>query len=232
MKIGFSTGCLYKTHDPLAAETFAVFGKMGCNAIEIAWNVGGFDELEKIAKIKPEDLAGFEYVSIHATSFDDFNETEIVAMLQKLTEINDKLKFKAVVLHPYETMNWDIFRQFDLPFMIENMDWRKDFGKYVDSLEDIFSKFNAPMVLDLNHCYTNDPSMRLAQDMVETFGGRIEEIHLSGFETFHEPLFKTKQTEILQAIPDKRLPIIIESGCENVEEAKKEFEYVKNFLLA
>ncbi len=232
MKIGFSTGCLYKTHDPLAPETFAVFRKMGCNAIEIAWNVGGFDELEKIAKIKPEDLAGFEYVSIHAPSFDNFNETEIVAMLQKLTEVNDRLKFKAVVLHPYETMNFDIFRQFDLPFMIENMDWRKDFGKYVDSLENIFSKFDAPMVLDLNHCYTNDPSMRLARDIAETFGGRIEEIHLSGFETFHEPLFKTKQTEILQSIPDKRLPIIIESGCENIKEAKKEFEYVKNFLLS
>ena len=230
MKIGFSTKCL-KNYDRFAPETFDIFRKMGCNAIEIAWRKN-IDEFKKIAKIKPEDLAGFEYVSIHAPSFYRFNEIEIVSMLQKLTEINDRLKFKAVVLHPYETMNWDIFRQFDLPFVIENMDWRKDFGKYVDSLEDIFSKFDAPMVLDLNHRYTNDPSMRLARDMAETFGGRIEEIHLSGFETFHEPLFRTKQTEILQAIPDKRLPIIIESGCGNIKEAKKEFEYVKNFLLS
>ena len=231
MKIGFSTGCLHKTHDPLVPETFDVFRKMGCNAIEISWQ-GGMNEVKKLLSLQEADFVGFKYISLLTPAFDKFSETEIVEMLQKLVEVHEKIKFNAIVLHPYETMNWDIFRQFDLPFMIENMDWRKDFGKYVDSLEDIFSKFDAPMVLDLNHCYTNDPSMRLAQDMAETFGGRIEEIHLSGFETFHEPLFKTKQMEILQAIPDKRLPIIIESGCENVEEAKKEFEYVKNFLLA
>lgn len=229
MILGFSTKCLYKTHGHFAPETFDIFRKMGCNALEITWH-GGFEEMEGLANIKSSDLAGFEYVSLHAPSFDGFNETEIVEMLQKLSEINEKLKFKAVVVHPYETMNFDIFRQFDLPFKIENMDWRKDFGKYVDSLEDIFSKFDVPMVLDLNHCYTNDPSMRLAHDMMETFGGRIEEIHVSGYEKNHEPLFKTKQEEILQAIPDRRLPIIIESICGNVEDVQKEFEYIKQIL--
>ena len=229
MKIGFSTQCL-KNCDRFAPETFDIFRKMGCNAIEIFWR-NGMEEFKKLAAIKADDLAGFEYISIHAPSFYKFGETEIIEILKGLSEIHQRIKFKAVVIHPYETMNFDILRQFDLPFKLENMDWQKDFGKYADSLEDIFSKFDAGMVLDLNHCFTNDPSMRLAQDMAETFGGRIEEIHLSGFEKLHEPLFKTKQTEILQAIPDKRLPIIIESGCENIEEAKKEFEYVKNFLM-
>ena len=229
MLIGFSTKCL-KNCNRFAPETFDVFRKIGCNAIKIAWR-HNLDEFEKISMIKPYDLKGFKYISIHTPSFYRFNETEIVDILQKISEVHKKLKFNAVIIHPYETMNFDIFRQFDLPFKVENMDWKQDFGKYTDSLEDIFSKFDVPMVLDLNHCYTNDPSMLLARDFAENFGGRIEEIHVSGFEKLHEPLFKTKQTEILQAIPDKRLPIIIESGCENIEEAKKEFEYVKNFLM-
>jgi hypothetical protein len=86
------------------------------------------------------------------------------------------------------------------------------------------------MVLDLNHCFTNDPSMRLAAEMYAAFGKRISMVHISGFEKLHEPLSRTKQLEILTAIPDKNLPIIIESGCDNIEEAKKEYEYIKNFL--
>jgi hypothetical protein len=228
MKLGFSTGCLYRTHDSLALETFDVFRKIGANAIELMWHEKE-DEL-KLLKIEKKDLEGFSYVSLHAPALDNLSEAEIVRILEIILEAHKKIIFDAIVLHPYETMNWDIFKQYELPFLIENMDWRKDFGKYADSLKDIFEKFDVSMVLDLNHCFTNDPSMHLASDMHDSFGGRIKEIHLSGFETFHEPLFKTKQEEILKAIPNKNLPIIIESVFDSADEAKQEFEYVKNFL--
>ena len=111
------------------------------------------------------------------------------------------------------------------------MDWKQERGKYVDSMQAIFEKIDAGMVLDLNHCYTNDPSMRLAKEMTDEFGTRISQIHLSGFETDHDLLFKTKQTEIMDAIVDKNLPIIIESICETVEDVKAEFKYVKKYLF-
>lgn len=226
--MGFSTGCLYKTHNGLERSTIEIFRNVGCNAIEIMWHEA--DETEKLLDLDVELLKQFEYVSIHAPSFGIYNDVQIVAMLQVLAQAHEKINFKAVVLHPYANINWDVFRQFDLPFMIENMDWRKEVGKYTESLEEIFSKFDAPMVLDVNHCMTNDPSMHLAQELSEKFTDRIKEIHASGFETFHECLYKTQQQEILSAIPDKNLPIIIESGCETIEDVEKEFAYLKQYL--
>lgn len=224
MLLGFSTGSLYKTHELISKEAFEAIRSLGCNAIEL--NCRNEDEILKLlTTIKPNDLAGFEYVSLHAPNVVNVNTLEL---LQRAQEI---FHFKAIVIHPDEVENWEIFSRFELPFAIENMDWRKERGKYVDSLQTVFEKMDSKMVLDVNHCFTNDPSMLLAKDMVAEFGSRISQVHLSGFETFHEPLFKTGQVEIMDAIPDKNLPIIIESGCETIEDAKKEFEYVKNYLF-
>jgi hypothetical protein len=223
MLLGFSTGCLYKTHEPIARETFAVFRGLGCNAIELTCND---DEaiIKLLAEIRPKDLDGFTYVSLHAPAI---HNKYTLDLLQRAQDI---FQFKTIVVHPDEVDSLNVFLGSKLPLAIENMDWRKDIGKYVESMQDIFKKSDFPMALDLNHCFTNDPSMRLAAEMHAAFGQRIVELHLSGFDHLHEPLFRTKQTEILEAIPDKNLPIIIESGCESVEDAKKEFEYVKNFL--
>lgn len=223
MILGFSTGCLYRTHERVSKETFSFFRSLGCNAIEITCR--DEKDIEKlIAEIVPADLTGFDHVSLHAPTIFD---PDIVELLQKANEI---FHFKNIVVHPSEVESWNVLQRFELPYAAENMDWRKEIGKYAESMEDIFSKVDVSMILDLNHCFTNDPSMRLAKDMFEKFGKRISEIHLSGFEKLHEPLFRTKQIEIIEAIPDKSLPIIIESGCESEEEAKEEFEYVKAFL--
>jgi hypothetical protein len=232
MLLGFSTGCLHKTHDRLSPATFEILRKIGANAIELM--VHNLDEAERLLALVPEDLLHFEYISIHAPSFDSFNAEEIAKFRNTLSifeKVAKKIKIDAIVIHPDLIRDWEVFAEYDLPIKLENMDWRKEVGKYVDSMQAIFEKFDAPMVLDLNHCYTNDPTMHLAKEMFETFGSRIEEIHLSGFEQFHEPLFKTKQLEIMDAIANKNLPIIIESEFETVQEAQKEFKYVQKYLL-
>jgi PII-like signaling protein len=229
MILGFSSGCLYKTHGRLSKATFDVFRDAGANAIEIMWHEN--DENADISKLKKEDLFGFEYISLHAPSFDIMSETQIVEVLEKIKEAHQELNFDAIIIHPYATANWEIFKRYDLPFLIENMDWGKDVGKFVESLQEIFSNFDTQMVLDVNHCLTNDPSMHLIGDMYAAFEKRIKEIHLSGFESFHEPLFKTKQDELISAVSNRNVPIIIESVFEDTEELKKEFEFVKSFLV-
>lgn len=229
MLLGFSTGCLHKTHNTLAKETLLIFREMGCNAIEIMWR-DAEDDLMKILELDDEFWKQFKHISLHTPAFDAYSDVKIAELLETIAKVHEKINFQMVVIHPYEAMNWDIFRQVDLPFAIENMDWRKDFGKYADSLKDIFSKFDVSMALDLNHCYTNDPSMKLSEELANTFGDRIKEIYLSGFGTYHDPIYKTKQKEILEAIPGNNFPIIIESVCETIEDVKNEFEYVKNYL--
>jgi hypothetical protein len=223
MHIGFSTGCLPEDYGSISKKTFDFFQSLGCNAIEISCSDD--KDLEKlILENEPHDFNNFAYVSLHAPMITNIGTLEL---LQKAQDI---FNFNLVVIHPDEIESWNIFSKFTFPVAIENMDWEKEIGKYLESMQDIFSKFDVPMVMDINHCFTNDPSMSLAHDMAKTFNGRIKDIHLSGFEKSHEPLFKTKQLEILQAIPDKNIPIIIESKCETTEDAKKELEYIKNFL--
>lgn len=223
MLIGFSTVSLSKTHKRVSAETFEFFRLLGCNAIEVM--CAGDEDLEKlVGEIVPNDLRDFEYMALHAPAI---YEAKTLKLLKKAQDI---FGFKTIVIHPDEVENWEMLKRFSLPFAIENMDWRREIGKYTESMEEIFKKHDMPMVLDLNHCFTNDPSMKLAEEMREKFAEKIKEIHLSGFEQEHEPLFKTKQKEILNAIYDENLPIVIESECETVEDAGKEFEYVRSFL--
>jgi hypothetical protein len=224
MLLGFSTGCLYKTHERIAKETFAFFRSLGCNAIELKCQD---DEhiLKLINEISRVDLLGFQYISLHAPI------TFTVETLELIAKAHEKFHFECIVIHPDEVENWEIFSRFDLPFAIENMDWTKTIGKYVDSMQAIFQKLDTKMVFDINHCLTNDPSLFLAKEMAEQFEDRITEVHLSGFESSHELLHITEQLEILQAIPNKNLPIIIEGVCESEEEAKKEFAYIKKYLL-
>lgn len=66
-------------------------------------------------------------------------------------------------------------------------------------------------VLDVNHVFTNDATMRLAQEFYDRVGRRLAEIHLSGYAGYHEPLHYTRQTKIIAAIRDWNVPIIIES---------------------
>ena len=225
MLLGFSTVSLYKTHPTISRETFEIFRSIGCNIIQLMC-LSEEDILKLITEITVNDLIGFEYIALHAPP-----TTITINTLELLQKAQDIFHFETIVIHPDEIENWEIFSRFDLPFAIENMDWTSERGKYVDSLQNIFEKIDAKMVLDVNHCYTNDPSLRLASEMTAEFGERISQIHLSGFEIGHEMLCKTKQTEIMDAISDKKLPIIIESFCETVDDVKNEFEYVKNYLF-
>ncbi len=225
MLLGFSTVSLYKTHPTISRETFEIFRALGCNVIQLMC-LTEEDILKLITEITVDDLVGFEYIVLHAPPNNITANT-----LELLQRAQDIFHFQAVVIHPGEIENWEIFSRFNLPISIENMDWKQERGKYVDSMQAIFEKIDAKMVLDVNHCYTNDPSMLLAKEMSSEFGARISQIHLSGFETGHEMLFKTKQTEIMDAIENKNLPIILESFCETVEDVKAEFEYVKDYLF-
>jgi len=228
MLLGFSTGCLYKTHNRLAPATFDIFRQAGCNAIELMWH--DFGQTQDFLKLQSSDLAGFEYVSVHAPIFAEQTPEEVVEILRILELKHQELHFDLVVMHPDGIMNWNLFRSHDIPFAIENMDNRKTTCRNLEDLQKIFEQTDFRMVLDVNHCYSNDPSMQLAKNMAVAFSERICEVHLSGFAGYHEPIYQTQQLEILQAIPNKQLPIILESGIAHVEEVEKEFKYVRNFL--
>jgi hypothetical protein len=183
--------------------------------------------MEKFIALKRSDLQGFDYISLHAPIYDGDKKEEYLAALKAIERTHSIVKFNAVVLHPDLFDELDFLKGFNLPFVIENMDNRKQNCKDVLSLKKVFDKIDLPMVFDINHAFSNDPTMKLAEDLVGSFGDKIEEIHLSGFDTFHDPLFKTKQQIILDAIPDINLPIIIESVLDSTEDIDTEIRYIR-----
>ena len=230
MLIGFSSGCLYKTHNPLAPETFRTMRNLGCEAVEVM--IHWVTDTEDFAKITKADLEGFRYVSVHAPIYRGADMREqYIASLAAIEKKHKEIGFDAVVVHPSLDTDWEMHRQFDLPYVIENMDSRKTTCKNVTDMRLAFESFDVPFVLDVNHVYSNDTSMQLADNLLDAFGDRLCEVHLSGYTTFHDPLYVTQQREILDVVPRRKdLPIIIESVVDNEEDLKKEYEYIRNYF--
>ena len=74
--------------------------------------------------------------------------------------------------------------------------------------------------------------MELAREFIKEFGDRLAEIHLSGYIKYHELIYVTKQREILEAIPELNIPIILEGVCTREHhDRKREVNYVREYLL-
>jgi hypothetical protein len=220
-KIGFATGDLKESLNPPLNEMIKIIKDLGCNAIEISLHEEDFKEFRNLDKSL---LNSFDYKSLHAPE-------PSPALFKIIVEFYEKIRLDNIVFHPDSVKDRNIFDNFsNLPFSFENMDRRKTFGKNVEDMEEFLKNEKYKFVLDVNHCYTNDKTMKLANYFYVKFKDKISEIHLSGFEVFHEPLFKTKQIEILDAVPRENIPIIIESMCNNIDEMREELKYIKDYL--
>lgn len=227
--IGFSSGCLHQTHKALSPDTIKVFRQSGCNAIELMFH--GVEDIDDFAALTASDVDGFGFVSVHAPIY--IGSHQIEAYGESLRMIGKKLgelRIQSVVIHPDMFEDFQIFKRYDLPYSIENMDDHKKSCRNVDDLKNVFGKIGASFVLDVNHVHTNDKTFVLEHDLLAAFGDKLSEIHLSGFDTFHDPLYKTKQDYFADRIKKLSAPIIIESVLQSPGEIEPELEYVKNLL--
>jgi len=232
MIIGFSTSCFYKFLPTISREVILVCKKLGALAIEIG--SGADDRINAVKNIRPEEVEDFKYKSFHAPDFWNNNsEEDIRKKLFSLAREQERLGFNSIVFHPDLVKDYSSLKKFKIKAAIENMDKYKKFGGRYDEIRSVLEKYKLKLVLDLNHCYTKDKTMKQAEELISNFQDKICEIHLSGFggkNNLHSPLFKTKQINILKFIPRKNIPIIIESTLRNIEEAGFEISYIKKFL--
>lgn len=229
MIVGFSSGVLYKSNNISTKELIVILESMGITAIELMCN--DTNKLEELLNnLTLEDFKKIEHVSLHAPVLASIPLEELEKLLFKIEELHRKLNLKYVVLHPDGINNWKVFSKYKIPWAVENMDNRKKECRNVNDLKKVFEQINAKMILDVNHCFSNDPSMELADNLINYFRDRIVGFHLSGFEEFHDPLYKTKQRDFFNFIFDKNLPVIIESVLDEVNDLEKEYNYVRSGL--
>ena len=63
------------------------------------------------------------------------------------------------------------------------MDVTKRYGRDVVDLAEVFAAFpEAGFCLDVAHVWTNDPTLRLGHDLLDAFGERLRQLHVSGIE--------------------------------------------------
>lgn len=120
-------------------------------------------------------LGDFRHVSVHAPSaFTAAEEPAIAGALLPLAE-----RGWRVVLHPDTIHDVGRWRAFGDRLCIENMDRRKP-GRTVEELDPVFARLpDASFCLDVAHARQCDTSMLESHRLLDTFGARLAEVHVS-----------------------------------------------------
>lgn len=196
-----------------------------------------FTAIENIGNsITPETINlfnQFKYKSIHLPvvkqrNFISYPDTTIESELQKIDQLLAQVNVDTVLIHPDQVKDflW-VNRKFSDLLAYENMDYKKLKGKTVLDMVEIFKKSpQARWVCDVNHIYTNDPTMRLAQDFHKELSTRLTHYHLSGYDGFHGPICKTHEDIIFSGIIDPTKPIIDEGDIMQENLLLEEADYV------
>ncbi len=205
--IGFSTGALafgdYRHGLALLAGT-------GARAVELS--ALRENELPGLmAGLAELDLSSYDYVSVHAPSkLQTMREVAVAEALRPCIE-----RRWPIILHPDAIGDHGCWRDFGDIICLENMDKRKPSGRTVDELRPHFSALpDARLCLDLGHARQVDPTLGVARRILEEYGDRLTQIHLSELDvrSHHAPLSMATVwavREIARHIP--ACPVILES---------------------
>jgi hypothetical protein len=206
--IGLSTGAL-------AYENFrrglAMTRTAGCTAVELSAlrQPELFPLLDSLTSL---DLAGFEYISIHAPShFEPPWEAVAWARLRE-----ESWRNWPIVVHPDALFDFSLWREFGALLCVENMDKRKPIGRTVRELNWIFEQLpEASFCFDIGHARQCDPTMTEAYLMLREFGSKLRQVHVSEVNTSskHDLLSYASilaYQEVAHLIPSN-VPLILET---------------------
>jgi len=225
-QMGFSTGSLYRAMDTYSQEAIKKIGGLSTDAIEVM--CAHAEDIDRLPAMIPW-LTDFKTKSVHLpVNLRYQNTSQVRQLLGRTSAFYHAIGASLAVLHPDLVDDWSVFDDSPMNIAIENMDCRKNSFQFTDDLSEAFTKHPRLLfVLDLNHCFSNDPSMALADELMRLFGDRLAEVHISGFDgKYHSPLFRANQPQILDHLPETDCPIIIESPCD-FDELAQEISYIR-----
>lgn len=121
-------------------------------------------------------LDEFERVSLHAPIRFDSSEATSTTIANLPLEGD-------VIFHPDTWGDERALARLGARVVFENMDVGKAFGRSVKDLRSVFAEHPAAgFCLDVAHVWTNDRSLRLGHDLIDAFGERLRQLHVSGIE--------------------------------------------------
>jgi hypothetical protein len=216
-RIGFSTGALARGD---FRKALTILSAHNISVVELS--ALRIEELDPLVNALPQmDLSRFSFVSVHAPSrFAQESEAWVVEHLASFANSGF-----PVVVHPDVVLKPDLWNSLGNRLLIENMDKRK-VGRTVGELRDIFRLLpHARFCFDIGHARQVDPSMTEALLLLNAFGDRLAEVHMSEVNTAsrHDPIsmnavmaFGTIASLIPEDIP-VILETLIDSGQSDIE---------------
>ncbi|HEC67076.1 MAG TPA: hypothetical protein ENI23_17505 [bacterium] len=234
--INFSTG--QTSSDFSLLDWIKELSKISPDYIEL-----GFTRAERIPKfidLKTRSLLkGFKEVFIHAPvqlkdKWCNYPSAATDTFIKTLQELSEADNVTSVLFHPDIVKDFSYLNNlFGEKLSFENMDNKKDFGNRVKDMITVFEKSpQAKWVCDVNHIYTNDPTLKSAAAWHSEFKDRLRYYHLSAFGGFHSLFIDTHEDEIVEGILDPNKPIIHEgfNMPEQIEKLQREKEYILKLM--
>lgn len=157
----------------------------------------------------------FRYLAVHApTKHLEADDSALVAELSKLSEAVD-----TIIFHPDALRQPSAFRVLGHRAVLENMDARKDGGRFVEELAAAFAELpEAGFCLDVAHVSSLDPSMGLGHELLDALGHRLRQVHLSSLDpdSHHVPLTRDDAARFAPVLERcGQVPIIMEAAPSN-----------------
>jgi sugar phosphate isomerase/epimerase len=206
--IGFSSGALAKGDFRLGIELQRAEPRISAVELSALREHELFPLLEAVETL---DLSGFAYVSLHAPSrIANFSEAE---MAQALFDLPEQW---PIVVHPQLITDPTLWRRFGRRLCVENMDIGKRIGRTAGELKVVFDVLpDAGFCLDLGHAWQMNPSMTIAWHLLDDFGDRLRQIHVSEVDSYgkHLPmgwLSREAFRRVVRFIPAE-CPLILET---------------------
>ena len=208
--VGISTGALLTVRDnltkaiPMARESYSL--------LEVNLHGENFYQWEVLCRGGDLDSEAFDYLSLHAPKTDrHLSEARVLGGLIRFRETYD-----YVVQHPdlLHSGDWNLLGG---QLLIENMDHRKLLGQRPDSLAKLFRKYpRAHFCLDIAHAHYIDASGRLTEELLNAFGHKLRQIHVSVIDEggqHHSPTTSdlTWINRDLSLVDNLNIPIIWEA---------------------
>ena len=157
------------------------------------------------------DLQQFRHISVHVPSSiaTDFEGT----LLEKLRALPPDW---PLVTHPDVISKWDEWAMLGPRLCIENMDKRKPIGRTAQDVREIFNRLpEATFCLDIGHAHQVDPTMGEAVLLLEEFGGKLRQLHVSevNSESKHDPISVESSSafSVVAHLIEDWIPVIVES---------------------
>lgn len=145
-------------------------------------------ELPALTRVLSEDLHDFGTISVHGPAKDWGDGPHALAELLASAIPSYVV---GIVMHPETLQEPEPFALLGDRLFLENMDARKDDARTVEELTRYFAVLpDASFCFDIAHAYLNDHSMRLAHRLLDAYGDRLREVHISSIldDGTHVPL--------------------------------------------